>query len=118
MQNKLLFAYEEVSLKKKTLIFNNGINTSREVYYTFKKAGYDIRHLDNTTSKQERKDILKWFKETPNGILTSVSILTTGFDEPSVESVILNRATRSLTLFSDDWKRFKSNRKQEIFHYC
>ena len=99
MQNKLLFAYEEVSLKKKTLIFNNGINTSREVYYTFKKAGYDIRHLDNTTSKQERKDILKWFKETPNGILTSVSILTTGFDEPSVESVILNRATRSLTLY-------------------
>lgn len=99
MQNKLLFAYEEVSLNKKTLIFNNGINTSREVYYTFKKAGYDIRHLDNTTSKQERKDILKWFKETPNGILTSVSILTTGFDEPSVESVILNRATRSLTLY-------------------
>ena len=99
MQNKLLFAYEEVSLNKKTLIFNNGINTSREVYYTFKKAGYVIRHLDNTTSKQERKDILKWFKETPNGILTSVSILTTGFDEPSVESVILNRATRSLTLY-------------------
>jgi superfamily II DNA or RNA helicase len=99
MQNKLLFAYEEVSLNKKTLVFNNGINTSREVYYTFKKAGYDIRHLDNTTSKQERKDILKWFKETPNGILTSVSILTTGFDEPSVESVILNRATRSLTLY-------------------
>ena len=99
MQNKLLFAYEEVSLNKKTLIFNNGINTSREVYYTFKKAGYDIRHLDNTTNKQERKDILKWFKETPNGILTSVSILTTGFDEPSVESVILNRATRSLTLY-------------------
>lgn len=99
MQNKLLFAYEEVSLNKKTLIFNNGINTSREVYYTFKKAGYDIRHLDNTTSKQERRDILKWFKETPNGILTSVSILTTGFDEPSVESVILNRATRSLTLY-------------------
>lgn len=99
MQNKLLFAYEEVSLNKKTLIFNNGINTSREVYYTFKKAGYPIRHLDNTTGKQERKEILKWFKETPNGILTSVSILTTGFDEPSVESVILNRATRSLTLY-------------------
>jgi len=31
--------------------------------------------------------------------LTSVSILTTGFDEPTVESIILNRATRSLTLY-------------------
>jgi superfamily II DNA or RNA helicase len=99
MQGKLLYAYEELSKGKKTLIFNNGINTSKEVYYTFKRAGYDIRHLDNTNTKQERKDILKWFKHTPNGILTSVSILTTGFDEPSVESVILNRATRSLTLY-------------------
>lgn len=99
MQGKLLYAYEELSKGKKTLIFNNGINTSKEVYYTFKRAGYDIRHLDNTNTKQERKDILKWFKNTPNGILTSVSILTTGFDEPSVESVILNRATRSLTLY-------------------
>ncbi|MEZ4803193.1 MAG: DEAD/DEAH box helicase family protein [Gelidibacter sp.] len=99
MLGKLMFAYEEMSKGKKTLIFNNGINTSKEVYYTFKRAGYNIRHLDNTCTKQERKDILKWFRNTPDGILTSVSILTTGFDEPSVESVILNRATRSLTLY-------------------
>ena len=99
MQGKLVNAYEELSHGKKTLIFNNGINTSREVYYSFKRAGYNIRHLDNTCSKQERKEILKWFKNTPDGILTSVSILTTGFDEPSVESIILNRATRSLTLY-------------------
>jgi type I site-specific restriction endonuclease len=31
--------------------------------------------------------------------LTSVSILTTGFDEPSVQAIILNRATKSLTLY-------------------
>jgi type I site-specific restriction endonuclease len=36
---------------------------------------------------------------TPDAIVTSVSILTTGFDEPTVESIILNRATRSLTLY-------------------
>ncbi|MGM5471297.1 DEAD/DEAH box helicase [Flavobacteriaceae bacterium LMO-SS05] len=99
MQGKLMHAYEDMCKDKKTLIFNNGISTSKEVYHAFKRAGYDIRHLDNTCSKQERKDILKWFKHTPNGILTSVSILTTGFDEPTVESVILNRATRSLTLY-------------------
>jgi superfamily II DNA or RNA helicase len=99
MQSKLLGAYEELSKGKKTLIFNNGIYTSKEVYYTFKKAGYKIKHLDNTAGKEERKDTLKWFKNTPDAILTSVSILTTGFDEPSVETIILNRATRSLTLY-------------------
>ena len=99
MQSKLLVAYEEMAKGKKTLIFNNGIYTSKEVYYTFKKAGYNVQHLDNTASKQDRKDILKWFKNTPDAVLSSVSILTTGFDEPSVESIILNRATRSLTLY-------------------
>ena len=99
MQEKLLHAYSEKSLGKKTLIFNNGINTSLYVYETFKEAGFDIRHLDNTTSVEDRKDILQWFKKTPDAILTSVGILTTGFDEPTVESIILNRATKSLTLY-------------------
>ena len=99
MQEKLLHAYTEKSLGKKTLIFNNGINTSLYVYETFREAGYDVRHLDNTSSTEERKDILHWFKHTPNAILTSVGILTTGFDEPTVETIILNRATKSLTLY-------------------
>jgi superfamily II DNA or RNA helicase len=99
MQDKLLSAYREKCLGKKTLIFNNGIATSQYVYASFQEAGYEIRHLDHTYSAGERKEILKWFRDTPDGILTSVSILTTGFDEPSVECIILNRATRSLTLY-------------------
>jgi len=99
MQEKLLRAYEEKAYNTKTLIFNNGIITSYGVYDTFKNAGYEIKHLDHHAGETERKDILKWFKETPNAILTSVGILTTGFDEPTVETIILNRATRSLSLY-------------------
>ncbi len=99
MLGKLMSAYEEVAKGTKTLIFNNGINTSHYVYETFKKAGYNVRHLDNRNSISERKEILDWFSKTPDAILSSVSILTTGFDEPSVKSIILNRATRSLTLY-------------------
>lgn len=99
MQEKLLYAYEEKSKGKKTLIFNNGIHTSKQVYEMFREAGYEIRHLDNTHSETERRDILAWFKEKPDAILSSVSILTTGFDEPTVDTIILNRATKSLTLY-------------------
>lgn len=99
MQEKLLHAYQEKCIGKKTLIFNNGINTSLYVYDTFREAGYPIRHLDNTSSNEERKEILHWFSKTPDAILTSVGILTTGFDEPTVECIILNRATKSLTLY-------------------
>jgi superfamily II DNA or RNA helicase len=99
MQEKLLFAYEEVAIGNKTLIFNSGIETSIRVEETFKKRGYKIRHLDSTFSEKDRKDVLEWFKVTPDAILSSVGILTTGFDEPTVETIILNRATRSLTLY-------------------
>ncbi len=99
MQNRLLQAYNEVCKGKKTLIFNNGIRTSLEVEDTFRRAGIEIRHLDNTNTKEERKEILRWFRKKDNAVLTSVSILTTGFDEPSVENIILNRATKSLTLY-------------------
>ena len=99
MLSKLVGAYEETSKGKKTLIFNNGIQTSIQVFHAFKKAGYPIAHLDNTNTKKERDFILKWFKKTPNAIITSVSILTTGFDEPTIDTIILNRATKSLTLY-------------------
>jgi len=99
MLELLLHAYEEHSKNKKVLIFNNGIFSSKAVCQMFNDAGYPARHLDNETSPAERAEILEWLKKTKNAILTSVSILTTGFDEPSIQTVILNRATTSLTLY-------------------
>ena len=99
MQEKLLYAYEEKAKGTKTLIFNNGINTSKQVQAMFEEEGYECMHLDNTHSEKEREDILAWFEKKDNAILSSVSILTTGFDSPSVQTIILIRATKSLTLY-------------------
>jgi superfamily II DNA or RNA helicase len=100
MLEKILNAYEEKAAGSKTLIFNSSIKTSKKVYEEFMREGYkNVRHLDSTFSKVERKETLDWFRATPDGILTSVGILTMGFDEPSVGTIILNRATRSLTLY-------------------
>lgn len=99
MQDLLLKAYKENAAGKKTLIFNNGIATSQKVFETFKAAAIPVRHLDNKTPDEERIEILKWFKKTKDAVLTSVSILTTGFDEPTVQHIILNRATTSITLY-------------------
>lgn len=99
MQDKLLGAYYERAKGTKTLIFNSGISTSIRVYELFKTEGLPIRHLDSTFSPKDRQETLDWFRENDDAILTSVGILTTGFDEPGVETIILNRATRSLTLY-------------------
>lgn len=99
MLNKLIAAYEERAKGKKCLIFNSGIATSRQVFEAFDKAGYNAKHLDSTHSKQQRIETIEWFKREPDAILSSVGILTTGFDEPTVETIILNRATKSITLY-------------------
>ncbi|AWA30914.1 DEAD/DEAH box helicase [Flavobacterium magnum] len=99
MLQLLLDAYHSHADGRKTLIFNNGIDTSLKVHAAFTEAGIPIRHLDNNTGAEDRKAILQWFRKTKGAVLTSVSILTTGFDEPTVQAVILNRATTSVTLY-------------------
>ncbi len=99
MLELLLHTYETHSKNKKPLMFNNGIFTSRNVCKVFEDAGYPARHLDNQTPFAERLATLKWFKKAKGSILSSVSILTTGFDEPTFQTVIFNWATTSLTLY-------------------
>lgn len=88
-------AYERYSKGKKTIVFNTTIEHARLVDAAFKSRGYNSRSLN----EEDRKQSLKWLKETPDAILNNVSILTTGFDETSIETVIFNRCTKSLPLW-------------------
>lgn len=47
-------------------------------------------------NEHERVEILEWFRTTPDAILCNVGIATMGYDEPTVQEVILNFATLSL----------------------
>lgn len=93
--------YEEICKGEKTIVFNSSTKTNFLTYESFVNAGYqNVRILDSINTKQsERKPILKWFKETPDAILLNCGVLTTGFDEPSIQVVIMNRATLSLALW-------------------
>lgn len=83
----------------KTIIFSSNIANSLELVEEFKSHGKECKHLDSKMSKTERGNVLRWFKNNPKGILSNVGILTTGFDEPTIETVILYRATTSLSLY-------------------
>jgi superfamily II DNA or RNA helicase len=93
--------YDEICKGEKTIVFNSSTKTNLLTYESFINAGYEnVRMLDSVNTKQsERKPILKWFKDTPNAILLNCGVLTTGFDEPSIQAVIMNRATLSLALW-------------------
>ena len=84
---------------KKAIVFASNIASSKEVCAALQIAGHNARHVDGTMGKQERADVLAWFKHTPDAILCNCDLMTTGFDEPTIEVVILYRATASLPLF-------------------
>ena len=84
---------------KKAIVFASNIASSKEICAALQIAGHNARHVDGTMGKQERADILEWFKHTPDAILCNCDLMTTGFDEPTIEVVILYRATASLPLF-------------------
>lgn len=94
----LLANYEEHCNGKKTMVFNSNIESNNEAIKMFKLKGYEVRGFDSKT-KGSRKEIVQWFKDTPNGILMSVGVFTTGFSVDDVEAIILNKATQSLSLY-------------------
>lgn len=91
--------YQRLTPNKKALIFSPNIKSSIKLVDELSAKGLPIKHIDGSVSDAERKSILQWFKETPNALLSNVGILTAGYDESSIEVVILYRATKSLPLF-------------------
>lgn len=91
--------YQRICPGSKTLIFAPNIESSRVLCSALTDAGINAKHLDSTMTADERGEVLQWLKTCPNAVLCNVGILTTGFDEPSIETVILYRATTSLPLF-------------------
>lgn len=91
--------YNRICPKSKAIAFCPNIKSSIELCGEMKSAGLNAKYLHGDADPKERKEILSWYKTTPDAILCSVGVLTTGFDEPTIETVILYRATKSLPLF-------------------
>ncbi len=90
-------AYRKNSLGRKTIIFNCNVEHSQAVNAAFIAQGFNSRHLDATST--DRAETLEWFANTPDAILNNIGIATTGFDQPDIETVIVNKATASMPLW-------------------
>jgi len=90
-------AYKAHSLGRKTIIFNCNVEHSMAVNAAFQSAGFNSRHLD--ADSPDRSEVLQWFANTPDAILNNIGIATTGFDQPDIETVIVNKATASMPLW-------------------
>ena len=84
---------------KKTIVFNVNIEHTEQMNREFKEAGIMSECITSKTDPLERDRILSAFSDGLFPVLNNCGILTTGYDEPSIECVIMNRKTKSLPLW-------------------
>lgn len=83
---------------KSILVFVDSVENAHKMA---KALGRYARVVDANTKKKDREEILNSFKD-PNGdvkIVINYATLGVGFDFPSLEMVIMGRATNSLALY-------------------
>jgi len=84
---------------KKAIVFNVNIEHSQNMTEEFRSAGIVSECITSKTPSAERERILSAFSAGLFPVLNNCGILTTGYDDPSIEVVIMNRKTKSLPLW-------------------
>ena len=80
------------------LVFTAGVKHGQKVFAKLSETG-SAAYVDGNTPADERKKILDDFKNGQIKYLVNINVLTTGFDAPNIDSVVLLRATASPGLY-------------------
>jgi len=88
--------------KKRVLLFANGVKHSQELMLIFRiKYGYTkAESVDSKTNPGIRRRIIKEFREGKIPILCNFGVLTTGFDVPKIDTVVIARDVGSNALYT------------------
>lgn len=85
--------------RKGILVFTAFTREARELTDKLQSLGVQAAIVTGETPKKEREDILGRFKSGEIKIVSNVGVLTTGFDYPELDTIILARPTKSLGLY-------------------
>ena len=84
---------------RKTVVFATGVEHSIHIRDEFRRSGVWCEHIDGTTPKEERREILERLSEGKVQIVANCMVLTEGWDQPDVACVILARPTKHMGLY-------------------
>jgi superfamily II DNA or RNA helicase len=100
-RNRLIIeSYKKYCFERKlTLVFAAGCDHGKELLKEFRAEGIPCEYVDGETSKEQRKSIIEKFKKKEIKVLINVLALSTGFDVPETDSLIICRPTKSRILY-------------------
>ena len=96
----IVAAYLNLAMDEKALVFESGVRHAENLALSFRQASVDAEVIVGTTPQEERNSILARFAAGTLKVVVNVGVLTEGFDEPSVQAIILAKPTRSTLLYT------------------
>ncbi len=93
-----LKAWLEAAQGKKTIAFCAGVEHAHHLAEDFAAFGKRAGTIDGKT--KDRDELLKAFAEGGLDVLTNYGVLTEGFDDPSVECILMARPTTSPLVYT------------------
>lgn len=90
--------YRKLADGTQAIAYCHSIEFSKKVEEMFSEEGIPAAHIDGTTPKNERNDIIQSFRDKKIQVLCNVDLIGEGFDVPDCSTVILLRPTQSLSL--------------------
>lgn len=98
--NLIVDIYKKELTNRKTIIFCIDIAHSKKINQMLLSQGISSDHIDGTMNDTQRASILSAFRSGEVSVLCNCQLLTEGFDEPSIDGIILARPTSSRSLFT------------------
>jgi ATP-dependent helicase IRC3 len=92
-------AYGEHASDRKALVFTPTVAMAYATAEAFQEAGMAAEALDGTIAEEERRAILGRLQSGETQVVVNCMVLTEGFDEPSVDCIIVARPTKAQNLY-------------------
>jgi ATP-dependent helicase IRC3 len=92
-------AYQEHAPGRKGIIFTPTIKTAHAMAQAFTAANVPAEALSGETPTDERRAILARLKSGETRLVANCAVLTEGFDEPSIDLIVMARPTKSRPFF-------------------
>ena len=122
--NKIVSATKDILKNRdKTIVFCINISHAEAICKAYQKVGLKSEVTHSNISKENQKKIVDKFKNGDTKVLVSVDQLTTGFDVPQTDTIVIARPTQSQNLYKQIVGRAlrlspSTNKKEAILLDC
>lgn len=92
-------AYWQYAGHRKGIAFTPTVETARGLAHELKRHGIEAEVVWGGMALEDRRGVLRRLRTGETQVVTNCAVLTEGFDEPSVDCIVIARPTRSHPLY-------------------